>query len=659
MSDNRPKNKKVFSFNEVIRGFYGQFKSNVSYPLAFIQSSIPIKKVDILKSANEVFISRYSDFEELIQRDIDQIRVKEIANKYLKQGNDRVLFFPPLIVACMAIDNGRLIPTYESIDCYDSSDDEELKITWGGDRFQLTLPYDKHSTGYNYVVEEKHYNINPFWAKLDINTDKIKLVVIDGQHRLSALKYLQSRAIQETDVVANIEIPVCILFSPDAISGNNQSETIARDMRELFIRINSTSKQVSGHFLTLLNDKSITSYIIRDFCEKAKEFPIGDGFSLLNLIEWNQRHERKASQVNRAYSITTIQIIADTLREFAFLEDSSALKTKELLNLEKYRTNLDTDEISIEAICEDKFTTTQIEVIKEKMRSEIKISESLIYLFTSSLPYKKLIESFSLAVAKLDKQIEDDTAGASYYKNSVLSQYREAINEKDNKIDADEIVDRSKEFSKEISINFDANYKVYFTNVFQQALIRLWIDLSYEFYPQGISQQQVAIALIPALNTLCFDLSKRLFDNERIYLQKIIFNGSRYIVNKRSKNAWLLLLRSTFNNKIVLDVFISEFNKQNLPSALLQNIRERLGKISTDAINDYYEKLHPLLKKDYEDSWRDKELPPVEAKVLEELSEKIKRNQEGANEEFNNLIESYARKRLSEVKTKLEAVLGI
>ena len=78
---------------KTIRGFYGNFQSDTSYPLSFVQTSIPVSDIEILKTATEAFSVAEMNFDELIQRDIDQERVQAIVDNYLKNGKDRPLFF--------------------------------------------------------------------------------------------------------------------------------------------------------------------------------------------------------------------------------------------------------------------------------------------------------------------------------------------------------------------------------------------------------------------------------------------------------------------------------------------------------------------------------------------------------------------------------------
>ena len=118
-------------------------------------------------------------------------------------------------------------------------------------------------------------------------------------------------------ILHGIEVPVCLIFTPKAIAG--APEDMIEDFRELFVRVNGEAKRVSGHFLILLQDDSYTAVAIRSLAE-AWRVDTAQGYSLLHLLEWNQRVEEQTRKRTRPFSISTIGIIHDTLSEHLFKE---------------------------------------------------------------------------------------------------------------------------------------------------------------------------------------------------------------------------------------------------------------------------------------------------------------------------------------------------
>ena len=636
-------------YKETLRGHYGEFTSDTSFPLSYIQTVVRMEDIDLLKTATEAFSTSSLDFEELIQRDIDQVRVKSIVDDYLKLGKDRVLFFPPLLVSLVAVDSNQLIPDYESIE--HEVHGEDIYTTWGGDRFQIIMPTSKDATGYKYKTDKGELNSNPYWSVLRINTNKIALVVIDGQHRLSALKYLWNNADSKNKkIVEKINIPISIIFSPDAISGNENHETVNRDLRELFVRINSTAKQVSGHFITLLNDNSLSSLVIRSLCEKSKNESVGNEYTLLNMIEWNQRETKVASQLNRKYSITTIKILADTLNDYAFDEKTGGL-TSTLLNLSEYKSELEENNgILIDEISESNFSTSQVDLLQEIISE--KITSAIYLLLFNSRPYLLCVENFKKAGANLDGSISKDVEGTDYFKQKVLLQYRDW-----NEFDPVEARTAQTNFISTYASNSNEIDGVYFLNVFQQGYLRVWLKLSNMLSTEGVSPEKVAEIIVDACESVCFSNSVNLFNSERIYLQKLLFNGARVIVSKKSKDNWVRLIFASMLNKDSNKRIVKTLKDEVGDKA--NEIAEKINELCSDALKKYLENLKASYVNDYTKNWSDKDFPAQTMKELEMLSEKIKQEDKEAKELFDSKMIQYAEKRLEEATSKLHSALKI
>ncbi len=646
MSENiqlRPAQQSPDVFDRSIRGGYGRFQSDKSYPLSYVQASISIESVNWLETASEAFRSYELDFEELIQRDIDKERVINIVDDYLKKGEDRVLFFPPLLVSLVALGDEGILGRYESV--REELKDHSVELTWGGDRFQLILPTLDSATGHQVKVHDKDIDIAPYWSVLRLNSNKIKLVVIDGQHRLQALKSLwNSSDHANKKVVKNLSIPICLLFSPEAVEGEGAHESMNRDMRELFVRINSEGKKVSGHFIALLNDRRLSSFAVREFCNYSKSEELSNGLNYLCCVEWNQRVDRLASQINRPYTITTIQIISDTLSEHAF-DPKLAGRARYLLNLKAFKENLETDSrsIPVDEISEESFSISQIEFLRKLTREMV--APALAVLFFEPAVYKKRIEATNKAAEWLNQMISKEVDGAEHCKLSILDQYRDP-----NELDPPSSRDIYREFSKRV-LNASPS-SIHFYNVFQQGLIRAWITLTRLLFQSGFSPVAIAKALVTSIDHFMVIDDKR-FDAANLYGQKLIFNGSKVIVNKRAKNNWERLILLSFGNQAVLSKFeasVSGFKKEDL---------SLLKEKSSESLKSYLSDLKKVIEEDYRKYWRDKELDEQVMEELEDLDVAAMKGDEDALEEFNNKIGKYALNRYREAETKLKAAFGI
>ena len=107
----------------------------------------------------------------MMQRDVDYERVDDkIIGQYLAKGQGRILFFPPIIVSVVAVEDEKVIDLYESVNyqlpsnvqCLtDVQDDSELSIVFDKDKFCIKLALSIDDTGYKIPVDGKHYNYYP------------------------------------------------------------------------------------------------------------------------------------------------------------------------------------------------------------------------------------------------------------------------------------------------------------------------------------------------------------------------------------------------------------------------------------------------------------------------------------------------------------------
>ena len=101
-------------FNKHIDGVHGQSRTVESHSIEYLLTTLPIgDAVHDLATAIDALVYEKLEFSQLIQRDIDIKRVdKQIIDGYLKHSRNRVVFFPPLIVALVHITDGVPAETY-------------------------------------------------------------------------------------------------------------------------------------------------------------------------------------------------------------------------------------------------------------------------------------------------------------------------------------------------------------------------------------------------------------------------------------------------------------------------------------------------------------------------------------------------------------------
>jgi len=634
-----PASKEAKVFDNSIDGVFGSFKTSDSYELNYLQTTLRINDLQKIETASDAFDFQNISFEELIQRDIDYERVDDdLISKYLEKGKNRVLFFPPILVSLMAVADGKIIDSYTDIKT--NIMPNELVRTWDADKFQLSLALSSEPTGFTTKYEGKTYNYYHYASTIKYNSERVKLVVIDGQHRFVALRELIHRG--KSELIEGIQIPVCIFFTPDALEENGNIESIKKDLRELFVTINTTAKEVSGHFIVLLDDNSLASYTVRDLSDKWKEAD-----DKLFLLEWNTREKKRSSQRQKRYSVTTVSILNDCLRDHLY----SGGLTEIILNLPEVQKELEADESwpVYGDINEDTFHPGQINVIKRQIAKHV--TPSLDVLFTQPRPYKLMKDKFDRALDSLDRMIESSTPGIRQFKNDYLFKFRKV-----RESDQDKVIDASRDFENQFSISDED--EIYFLNVFQQGLIRAWLSICEQLIrPFGQKPEILARSLVCALDKLCFLGSSDFFNNSNPHLQLTIYNGQRVLVNAPSKSQWKNLILSSFCNKKVLEEFLGSLKKESgLEDEKIYEVEEIIDVTAKKSLSCFVDYLNKKIHEDIEKNWKFKD---YDKQILTYLVQRENSKDAKFEEEFDEKIKSLVDEKLEVVKLSLSNKLGI
>jgi hypothetical protein len=586
-----------------IDGVFGQFNTKDSNKLNYLLATFSIDHLHLLESANSAFDLNDVSFEDLVQRDIDYKRVDDdIVKEYLEKGENRVIFFPPLLVAVMPIKDKKPLKKYPEMHPAQISDDT-LKLVWGDNKFEVDLVLsDKETKSTYYCPHNKRaYNFLEYLTTFKANSKYMKLVVVDGQHRLMALKRITESG--NNELLENVYLPVCIFFSPGASESEDSGETVTRNMRELFVTINTKAKEVSGHFTTLLDDNSLASYCIRDLVRQWKTTFVDNKFCILHLLEWNQREKRKANQLDKKFSITNIGIIADCLSRYIFDKKNGGL-TNLLLNLSERQNILEEDEdaTKIDNIAEDNFDFEQIDVIKQQI--EKYITPSLTTIFTEPHPYKAIMADFSKTYTILLGKIDKSETGAKQYHDDILLQFR-----KTTKRDQAKVKDMEKWFSDQ----FD-NSSVYYLNVFQQAIIRLWANLSKEFCSlftsDVITPVNIAKGIVDSGEIVIFCDKRDFLNRAHVYTQNVLFSNDKVIVTETSKDQFTQILQATYMNEKSRSLFVDSLMKSinSTDKNKQKGLNDILYNCAISATEAYFDSYFDANKSDLKKRWQYKGL---------------------------------------------------
>lgn len=313
------------------QGTYGEFHTlagKVSYLMTKAKLKADTTPEGILTKylapVREVLNIDDLDFNQLLQRDLDDYRVAtDLVDYLLKPNFGGPAFYTPILGAVLPFDGPNPIDSYpENLDISVTQvDGSPWEQTQYGEAFRVLKFWD---------TNKEMLHKTPL-GRLDFNTKHVKLVVIDGQHRAMALlairrtidrnwdagtggayRYFYEKRINELlnnpppDFLENIEFPVCICWFPHPTSDNSSWPNPHKAARKLFVDVNKNARSPSKSRLILLSDSELTSIFVREFLNhlrtKDARFP-------LHAIEYDYPHEQGEGLPVRSTALASILML--------------------------------------------------------------------------------------------------------------------------------------------------------------------------------------------------------------------------------------------------------------------------------------------------------------------------------------------------------------
>ncbi len=258
-----------------------------------------------LAPVREIFEFQSLAFDEIMQRDIDDARVSTDLIPYLLDGSARgsVKFFPPIVIVVLPTQDqtSRPAPRYPKVSRFDE-EHHDYKQPFrfirsgavGSEAFEFEYPI--------YEGQPRHHD----YVRLKLNTSRVKLVIIDGQHRAMALlalhrnlkdEWSDERRIPFRDYYAewtkariaafnltDLQLPIVICTFPEIDMDYAGGLTIIEASRRMFLTLNKTARNVSTSRNRLLDDQDLVSHFMR---EELGEIKQRDIHSPASLRIWN------------------------------------------------------------------------------------------------------------------------------------------------------------------------------------------------------------------------------------------------------------------------------------------------------------------------------------------------------------------------------------
>jgi hypothetical protein len=231
-------------------GFFGELGKSTEARVRFLQTGLTGEDLDSITLIEQIPGSEMWEVRDLFQRDVDKERVTKEILPYLKD-TAKVKFFNPLTLALLPLsDNGQVIlkdlPYVEA--CPDPKGGPYTVLEWPG--------YYKFSC---------HRDV-PAYSKLEWNKSKVRVVAIDGQHRLSALKRWRNEPPSSSSELSDWTVPAVVLgVFKSAAEG--KAPTFLDVVRKTFVYINSTAKEINPARKVLLNDESVVSICTQELIQ--------------------------------------------------------------------------------------------------------------------------------------------------------------------------------------------------------------------------------------------------------------------------------------------------------------------------------------------------------------------------------------------------------
>lgn len=285
-------------------GREGQNSLEVKYFLTHVSLDFSTGSNEALLShlapVREIFDLEQLDFDEIMQRDIDDSRVSSELIPYLldDKSRDLIKLFPPIVVIVLPVREGENLPASLYPNVSEETDEErsgnpgEYRLRSGSigqEVFQFEQP----------ISDGKRLKHD--LVRFRLNTHKTKLVIVDGQHRAMALlalyrnlkdqwsdekrapfkdyyaewtpKYIQQFNLRE------IDLPIIFCTFPSLDENYGGDFSLKKAARSIFLTLNKSARPVSDTRNILLDDNDIIAYFLRRCLSKVKEKDLRSPYS--------------------------------------------------------------------------------------------------------------------------------------------------------------------------------------------------------------------------------------------------------------------------------------------------------------------------------------------------------------------------------------------
>ena len=337
-------------FEHVIEGIYGTFETPAGR-VAYLQTKAKVggdgtrhgKLIKALLPAREALNIQEMDFNQLLQRDLDDHRIATKLIEYVLNppANSLPGFFPPVLALLLPFDQQQKPVEYFP----PPSESNEPDAEFASIRFKCITHANSYRVQYAINPEDDEPLSIPL-AVLRWNPELSKMVIMDGQHRAMSLLAIQRTVTNSWSSVAKgaryqpfyehhvrawmkkaaaegktidlskIELPVTICWFPEA-PGDTVRPRPHLSARKLFVDVNNNAKPPSEARLVLMSDTQLDNIFARELLNRLRRDPIWRGSFPLYGVEYDNP-DRSSTSPKRWSVITSLDIIKDAVIRTVF-----------------------------------------------------------------------------------------------------------------------------------------------------------------------------------------------------------------------------------------------------------------------------------------------------------------------------------------------------
>lgn len=612
MSTNFSKPFQPEKFQMSIGGDFGTFYTDSKSPVFYINTSFDINDIGNLKPVREILDISEVDFEELVQRDLDDFRIRRDIANYLTDGMG-YKFFPPIVVAMTQPDEDKkaIKQYYPSV---------KARIIEGDNRkFEIEF---EDSFCVRWFLDDANQLIS-LPTELRWKSEHTHLMAVDGQHRLVALqairglinserlqRFYQSIA-KDKSKLDNLTVPVTILFFPNSVQEISPENSqilssyfpnidwnvshrtdVKQVLRNIFVDVNKTAKQPSKSRTILLDEKDLTSVFTRKVFSFIK-------IDLPNIytavLEYNSLNG-KETQIERNRSIITTIGIVYNIAEFLFkdqpIDTGSNLRTR--LGIDNEQGISTTEEFPIEQLKSNEFSLEQRKNCENLF--ETKWLPAFKKLYTALLPYEKMIGHIESVYEEFQTKISNDTINDNEYEayrvlfggseeRFILESNAKNVTNTSSRISLKILKDLEKSTRDKVQ-----DYNMFYTLMFQKGFFEALSDLIQNGFLESnhyASDTELEL-LIQQLNSFITKFpNTSFFDNNSVLYNLIV--GTKASPDSSKYIGYLLvLIWLKFGKEANKFIVEDEENKDKIKELLNQKLELLENRIS-DSLGKEFE----------------------------------------------------------------------